>query len=305
MKTDSFVTRHVGPQEDDLNSMLNVIGVDTIDELIAQTVPAGIRLKEELDLPPAMSEYEYLGHLKNLAKKNKVFRTYIGLGYNESITPSVIKRNILENPGWYTAYTPYQAEIAQGRMEALLNFQTMVCDLTGMELANASLLDEGTAAAEAKGMFFHTRSKEAVKNNVCRFFVSENCFPQTIDILRTRSKPLGIELIVGDEQLFSPDETYFGALLQYPDVHGAVLDYRNIVNMCHRHEIKVAVAADLLSLTLLTPPGEWDADCVVGSTQRFGVPMGYGGPHAAYFATGANFKRDIPGRIIGLSIDAA
>ena len=301
----SFADRHNGPDNAQVQQMLKKVGAKSVNDLISKIIPETIRLPKPLNLPPAQSEFDYLNELKAIASENLLFKNYIGLGYYNTIVPGVIKRNIFENPGWYTAYTPYQAEIAQGRMEALLNFQTMVCDLTGMELANASLLDEGTAAAEAMGMFFHTRSKEAVKNNVCRFFVSENCFPQTIDILRTRSKPLGIELIVGDEQLFSPDESSFGALLQYPDEHGAVLDYRNIVNMCHRHEIKVAVAADLLSLTLLTPPGEWDADCVVGSTQRFGVPMGYGGPHAAYFATGANFKRDIPGRIIGLSIDAA
>lgn len=301
----SFADRHNGPDNAQVQQMLKKVGAKSINDLISKIIPETIRLAKPLNLPAAQSEFDYLNELKAIASENLLFKNYIGLGYYNTIVPGVIKRNIFENPGWYTAYTPYQAEIAQGRMEALLNFQTMVCDLTGMELANASLLDEGTAAAEAMGMFFHTRSKEAVKNNVCRFFVSENCFPQTIDVLRTRSKPLGIELIVGDEQLFSPDETYFGALLQYPDVHGSVLDYRNIVNMCHRHEIKVVVAADLLSLALLTPPGEWGADCVVGSTQRFGVPMGYGGPHAAYFATGANFKRDIPGRIIGLSIDAA
>ncbi len=301
----SFADRHNGPDNAQVQQMLKKVGAKSINDLISKIIPETIRLAKPLNLPTEQSEFDYLNELKAIASENLLFKNYIGLGYYNTIVPGVIKRNIFENPGWYTAYTPYQAEIAQGRMEALLNFQTMVCDLTGMELANASLLDEGTAAAEAMGMFFHTRSKEAVKNNVCRFFVSENCFPQTIDVLRTRSKPLGIELIVGDEQLFSPDETYFGALLQYPDVHGAVLDYRNIVNMCHRHEIKVVVAADLLSLALLTPPGEWGADCVVGSTQRFGVPMGYGGPHAAYFATGANFKRDIPGRIIGLSIDAA
>ncbi|MBS1764802.1 MAG: aminomethyl-transferring glycine dehydrogenase [Bacteroidetes bacterium] len=301
----TFADRHNGPDNSQVQKMLKKVGAKSVNELISKIIPETIRLGKPLNLPAAQSEFDYLNELKATASENMLFKNYIGLGYYNTIVPGVIKRNIFENPGWYTAYTPYQAEIAQGRMEALLNFQTMVCDLTGMELANASLLDEGTAAAEAMGMFFHTRSKEAVKNNVCRFFVSENCFPQTIDILRTRSKPLGIELVVGDEQLFSPDETYFGALLQYPDLNGHVLDYSNIVKLCHRHEIKVVVAADLLSLVLLTPPGEWGADCVVGSTQRFGVPMGYGGPHAAFFATGNAFKRDIPGRIIGLSIDAA
>ncbi|HLV62288.1 aminomethyl-transferring glycine dehydrogenase [Galbibacter sp.] len=303
MKTDSFVTRHVGPQEDDLNSMLNVIGVDTIDELIAQTVPAGIRLKEELDLPPAMSEYEYLGHLKNLAKKNKVFRTYIGLGYNESITPSVIKRNILENPGWYTAYTPYQAEIAQGRLEALLNFQTMVCDLTGMEIANASLLDEGTAAAEAMSMLFSVRSRDQKKNGSNKFFVSDLVLPQTISILKSHAVPLGIELHIAAYENFDFSSDYFGALLQYPGKFGAVYNYQEFVAKANSNNIKVAVAADILSLVSLIPPGEFGAEVVVGTTQRFGIPLGYGGPHAAFFATKEAYKRNIPGRIIGVTKD--
>lgn len=303
MKTDSFVTRHVGPQEDDLNSMLNVIGVDTIDELIAQTVPAGIRLKDELDLPPAMSEYEYLGHLKNLAKKNKVFRTFIGLGYHESITPSVIKRNILENPGWYTAYTPYQAEIAQGRLEALLNFQTMVCDLTGMEIANASLLDEGTAAAEAMSMLFSVRSRDQKKNGANKFFVSDQVLPQTISILKSHAAPLDIELQIDTYENFDFSSDYFGALLQYPGKFGAVYNYHEFVAKANENEIKVAVAADILSLVSLTPPGEFGAEVVVGTTQRFGIPLGYGGPHAAYFATKEAYKRNIPGRIIGVTRD--
>ncbi len=284
--------------------MLATIGVKSVNDLIAKIIPELIRLQKPLNLPEAMSEFEYLNELKATASENQVFKNFIGMGYYNTIVPGVIKRNIFENPGWYTAYTPYQAEIAQGRMEALLNFQTMVCDLTGMQIANASLLDEGTAAAEAMVMFYYTRSKEAEKKNACKFFVSENCFPQTIDVLRTRSKPLDIELVVGDEQLFSPDDSFFGALLQYPDAIGNVLDYKNIVNMCHRHEVRVCVAADILSLVLLTPPGEWGADCVVGSTQRFGVPMGYGGPHAAYFATHDVYKRNLPGRIIGMSVDA-
>jgi len=284
--------------------MLATIGVKSVNDLIAKIIPELIRLQKPLNLPEAMSEFEYLNELKATASENQVFKNFIGMGYYNTIVSGVIKRNIFENPGWYTAYTPYQAEIAQGRMEALLNFQTMVCDLTGMQIANASLLDEGTAAAEAMVMFYYTRSKEAEKKNACKFFVSENCFPQTIDVLRTRSKPLDIELVVGDEQLFSPDDSFFGALLQYPDAIGNVLDYKNIVNMCHRHEVRVCVAADILSLVLLTPPGEWGADCVVGSTQRFGVPMGYGGPHAAYFATHDVYKRNLPGRIIGMSVDA-
>jgi glycine dehydrogenase len=303
MKTDSFVTRHVGPQEEDLNSMLGLIGVSTIEELIAQTVPEGIRLKNELDLPPAMSEYEYLGHLKTLARKNKVFKTYIGLGYNESITPSVIKRNILENPGWYTAYTPYQAEIAQGRLEALLNFQTMLCDLTGMEIANASLLDEGTAAAEAMSMLFSVRSRDQKKNEAIKFFVSDQVLPQTISILKSHAEPLGIELHIDSNENFDFSRAYFGALLQYPGKFGAVYNYSEFVAKANENEIKVAVAADILSLVNLTPPGEFGAEVVVGTTQRFGIPLGYGGPHAAYFATKDAYKRNIPGRIIGVTKD--
>ncbi|WP_417361780.1 aminomethyl-transferring glycine dehydrogenase [Galbibacter sp.] len=303
MKTDSFVTRHVGPQEEDLNSMLGLIGVSTIEELIAQTVPEGIRLKNELDLPPAMSEYEYLGHLKTLARKNKVFKTYIGLGYNESITPSVIKRNILENPGWYTAYTPYQAEIAQGRLEALLNFQTMLCDLTGMEIANASLLDEGTAAAEAMSMLFSVRSRDQKKNEAIKFFVSDQVLPQTISILKSHAEPLGIELCIDSNENFDFSRAYFGALLQYPGKFGAVYNYSEFVAKANENEIKVAVAADILSLVNLTPPGEFGAEVVVGTTQRFGIPLGYGGPHAAYFATKDAYKRNIPGRIIGVTKD--
>lgn len=303
MKTDSFVTRHVGPQEENLSSMLGLIGVNTIEELIAQTVPEGIRLKNELDLPPAMSEYEYLGHLKTLARKNKVFKTYIGLGYNESITPSAIKRNILENPGWYTAYTPYQAEIAQGRLEALLNFQTMLCDLTGMELANASLLDEGTAAAEAMSMLFSVRSRDQKKNGAVKFFVSDEVLPQTISILKSHAVPLGIELHVDAFENFDFSKAYYGALLQYPGKYGAVHNYSAFVAKANENEIKVAVAADILSLVKLTPPGEFGAEVVVGTTQRFGIPLGYGGPHAAYFATKDEYKRNIPGRIIGVTKD--
>lgn len=303
MKTDSFVTRHVGPQEDDLNSMLDIIGVKNIEELITQTLPDGIRLKNELDLPVAMSEYEYLGHLKKLARKNKVYKTYIGLGYHESITPSVIKRNILENPGWYTAYTPYQAEIAQGRLEALLNFQTMVCDLTGMELANASLLDEGTAAAEAMSMLYSVRSREQKKNGTNKFFVSDQVLPQTISILKSHAAPLEIELHVDSYENFDFSNSYFGALLQYPGKFGAVYNYSEFVAKANENAIKVAVAADILSLVNLTPPGEFGAEVVVGTTQRFGIPLGYGGPHAAFFATKDAYKRNIPGRIIGVTKD--
>lgn len=301
----SFADRHIGPDEKQVKHMLKAVGVSSVNELISRIIPPSIRITQELDLPAAQSEFDYLNELRNIASENQVFKNYIGLGYYNTIVPGVIKRNIFENPGWYTAYTPYQAEIAQGRMEALLNYQTLVCDLTGMEIANASLLDESTAAAEAMSMFFHTRSKEAEKRNANKFFVSSNAFPQTIDVLLTRSMPLGIELVIGDEQEFSPDGTFFGALLQYPDANGSVNDYKNIVNMAHNHEIKVVVAADIMSLVLLTPPGEWGADCVVGTSQRFGVPMGYGGPHAAFFATREVYKRDIPGRIIGMSVDAA
>lgn len=304
MRTNKFSARHIGPREKDMKEMLSAVGVASMDELMEQTIPSKIRLKEELNLDAPLSEYDYLNHIKELSKKNRVFKSYIGLGYYNTILPSVIKRNIFENPGWYTAYTPYQAEISQGRLEALLNYQTMVLDLTGMEIANASLLDEGTAAAEAMIMALNSRSKQAKKVDANQFFVSDKCFPQTIDILKTRSTPLNIELIIGDYQSFEFNEKVFGGLLQYPDVTGNINDYKNFVAKAHANESLIAVAADLLSLTLLTPPGEWGADIIVGTTQRFGVPMGYGGPHAAYFATKESYKRAIPGRIIGVSIDA-
>jgi glycine dehydrogenase len=303
MKTDSFVTRHIGPQEDDLNKMLDIIGVKSIEELITQTLPDGIRLKNELDLPKALSEYEYLGHLKKLSRKNKVYKTYIGLGYHESVTPSVIKRNILENPGWYTAYTPYQAEIAQGRLEALLNFQTMVCDLTAMEIANASLLDEGTAAAEAMSMLYSVRSREQKKNGNNKFFVSDQVLPQTISILKSHAVPLEIELHIDSCDNFDFSTDYFGALLQYPGKFGEIHNHSQFVAKANENGIKVAVAADILSLVSLTPPGEFGAEVVVGTTQRFGIPLGYGGPHAAFFATKEAYKRNIPGRIIGVTKD--
>ena len=304
MITNKFSNRHIGPRGNDTQEILSTVGASSIDELIEQTIPNKIRLSKELNLAPAMSEYEYLNHINELGKKNSVNKSYIGLGYYNTITPSVIKRNIFENPGWYTAYTPYQAEISQGRLEALLNFQTMVLDLTGMELANSSLLDEGTAAAEAMIMAFNNRSRAAKKLGANKFFVSDKCFPQTIDILKTRSNPLEIELIIGDANTFEFNETVFGALLQYPDITGEINNYKSFVDRAHANESIVAVAADLMSLALLTPPGEWGADVVVGSTQRFGVPMGYGGPHAGYFATKESYKRAIPGRIIGVSIDA-
>jgi glycine dehydrogenase len=304
MEEGSFLSRHIGPDSAELKEMLEVIGVNSLDSLIDETIPSGIRLKKPLELPDAVSEYKFLEELRTIAGQNRVFKSYIGLGYYDCITPSVIQRNVFENPSWYTPYTPYQSEISQGRLEALLNFQTMVVDLTGMEIANASLLDEGTAAAEAMTMLYRLRDKKAVEKNANVFFVSKMCFPQTIEVLRTRAKPLGIELIIGDHSGFKFDERVFGAIVQYPDCDGCVCDYSDFISKAHRAGARVVVAADLLSLTLLTPPGEFGADVVVGSTQRFGVPMGYGGPHAAYFATRDEFKRQVPGRIIGVSIDS-
>ena len=304
MKQDVFVDRHIGPRQEDISRMLEAVGVSSIDELIAQTIPESIRMKKPLDLPSAMTEVEYAEHIQSIGKKNKLFRSYIGLGYYDCVVPNVIKRNVLENPGWYTAYTPYQAEIAQGRLEALLNFQTMVCDLTGMPIANASLLDEATAAAEAMIMLYNARSRAAVKAGVNKFFVSADCFPQTIDLLHTRSKPLGIELTIGEHDEVHLSDDYFGALLQYPSVNGYVKDLKTFTDRAHEAGVAVAVAADLMSLVLLKSPGSWGADVVVGNTQRFGVPLGYGGPHAAFFATKDEFKRHIPGRIIGVSLDS-
>jgi glycine dehydrogenase len=283
--------------------MLEKVNSATIKELIDETIPKKIHLTAQMNLPQALSESRFIEHMKDIAQKNKNYRSYIGLGYYNTILPGVIQRNILENPGWYTAYTPYQAEIAQGRLEALLNFQTMVMDLTAMELANASLLDEGTAAAEAMAMLFGSRSREQKREKSIKFFVSELCFPQTIEIIKTRAVPLGIELVVGNHNDITLDNLYFGCILQYPAKYGAVLDYSDYVSSAKEYNIGIVVAADLLSLTLLTPPGEWGADVVVGTTQRFGIPMGYGGPHAAYFATFDKFKRNIPGRIIGVSKD--
>lgn len=303
MNTFSFASRHIGPRENDLQEMLNTVGVDSMDQLIYETLPDDIRLKKDLDLAPAMSEHEYLSHNIALAAKNKVFRTYIGLGYHQSITPAVIQRNILENPGWYTAYTPYQAEIAQGRLEALLNFQTVIADLTGMELANASLLDESTAAAEAMSLLFEVRDRDQKKNGVNKFFVSEEVLPQTIDVLKTRAIPLDIELVIGDHEAFDFSKEFFGAFLQYPGKLGHVFDYANFVAKAKENNIKTAVAADLLALVKLRAPGEFGVDAVVGTSQRFGIPLGYGGPHAAYFATREEYKRNIPGRIIGVTKD--
>jgi len=302
--TDQFVNRHNGPRAADIAAMLKKIGASSVDELIAQTVPASIRLKQPLNLPGGMSEFQYHKHLRAIAAKNKDFSSYIGLGYYNTILPAVIQRNILENPGWYTAYTPYQAEISQGRLEALLNFQTMIMDLTGMEIANASLLDEGTAAAEAMAMLYNNRSRDAAAKGANKFFVSHECLPQTIDILKTRSAPMGIELVIGDFRTVVLDSTIYGALLQYPTADGKVHDYADFVAKAKANGTSIAVAADILSLVLLTPPGEWGADVVVGNSQRFGVPMGYGGPHAAFFACKDAYKRTMPGRIIGVSVDA-
>ncbi len=304
MITNNFARRHNGPYGDEIGKMLEKTGVTSLEQLIDQTVPQSIRMKAPLDLPKGMNEYQYLNHIKDIGSRNKLYKTFIGMGYYNTITPGVILRNILENPGWYTAYTPYQAEISQGRLEALLNFQTMIADLTGLPIANASLLDEGTAAAEAMIMFFNSRTRDAVKRNANQFFVSTDLFPQTIDVIKTRALPLGIELVFGKHTEFLFKDKVFGAILQYPDQKGQVNDYREWVEKAHQNDTAIAVAADLLSLTLLTPPGEWGADVVLGSSQRFGIPMGYGGPHAAFFAAKEDYKRQIPGRIIGISVDA-
>ena len=298
-KLSSFVPRHIGPNSDDIQQMLKVLGFSSLDALINQTVPQAIRLKRSLKLPEAESEYAALASLKKVAAKNQVFRSYIGMGYYDSITPPVIGRNILENPGWYTAYTPYQPEIAQGRLQALLNFQTLIIDLTGLEIANASLLDEATAAAEAMNLSYGVS-----KNQANAYFVSGECHPQTIDVLQTRAQPLGIKIIVGDHQTFDFEQPIFGAVLQYPATDGTIYDYRAFIEKAHAKGALVTVAADPLSLTLLTPPGEFGADIAVGSTQRFGIPLGFGGPHAAYFATKEEYKRLVPGRIVGVSKDA-
>ena len=304
MKTDAFALRHIGPRESDLNHMFKTIGVENLDQLIYETIPNDIRLKNDLNLDMPMTEYEYLSHIQELGQKNKLFKSYIGLGYHPTIVPAVIQRNIFENPGWYTAYTPYQAEIAQGRLEAILNFQTMVMELTGMEIANASLLDEGTAAAEAMALLYDVRTRDQKKNNTCKFFVSEEILPQTLSVLQTRSTPIGVELVIGNHETFDFSSDFFGAILQYPGKFGQVNDYAAFIAKANEKEIKVAVAADILSLAKLTSPGEMGASVVVGTTQRFGIPMGFGGPHAAYFATKEEYKRSMPGRIIGVSIDA-
>ena len=301
MKT--FADRHIGISASDLSIMLKQINAGSLEQLIAETIPADIRLGKPMDLPSPMSEAEVLDHLQELADTNEVYRQFIGLGYHETILPSVIKRNILENPGWYTAYTPYQAEIAQGRLEALLNYQTVITDLTGMELANASLLDESTAAAEAMTMLYDLRSRAQKKDEVLDFFVDEQILPQTLSLLQTRSTPLGIKLVVGDLSSAKLDANFFGALVQYPGKYGAIPDLKRFKQRCEQHDIRIAVAADIMSLVVLEAPGHYGVDVVVGTTQRFGIPLGYGGPHAAFFATKSEYKRSIPGRIIGKTVD--
>ncbi|QEH43326.1 aminomethyl-transferring glycine dehydrogenase [Chitinophaga sp. XS-30] len=300
----AFIGRHIGPNEAETREMLGKIGIGSLEELINKTVPAAIRMQGDLDIPEAVSEFAYLGELKDISLKNKVFRNYIGQGYYDTITPSVILRNIFENPGWYTQYTPYQAEISQGRLESLLNFQTMVSDLTALPIANASLLDEATAAAEAMTMFFNALNKDHDHITRGKFFVDERIFPQTKDVVITRANPLHIEVVFGDYATADINGDFFGALVQYPDAEGNVADYRAFIEKVHAAGAYVAMATDLLALTLLTPPGELGADVAVGSAQRFGVPLGFGGPHAAFFSTKDEFKRAIPGRIIGISIDA-
>ncbi len=304
MNPNYLYNRHIGLTDDEIKEVVKEIGFETLDQLIENTVPADIRLKKPLHLPEPLAEDKYLEYIKKLASKNQVFKSYIGMGYYDTHTPSVILRNIFENPSWYTSYTPYQAEISQGRLEALLNYQTMIVSLTGMELANASLLDEGTAAAEAMTMMYNLRSRKVVKEGVNKLFVDNNLFPQTLAVIKTHAYPIGVEVVSGNYQTTELDESFFGAILQYPAADGKVEDYSGLVASWKEKDIKVAVAADLMSLVILTPPGQWGADIVFGNTQRFGQPMGYGGPHAAYFATLEKYKRNVPGRIIGVSVDA-
>ncbi|MDX1686228.1 MAG: glycine dehydrogenase (aminomethyl-transferring), partial [Saprospiraceae bacterium] len=303
-RNDRFVNRHLGVSREEIKEMLKIVGADSVDALIDESIPRGIRLKDDIKIDPALTEYEYLRELRSKAEKNKPFRHFIGQGYYNTITPSVILRNIFQNPGWYTPYTPYQAEIAQGRLEALLNFQTMVSELTGFPMANASLLDEGTAAAEAMAMLFDQKNKRNKENPVSKIFVDQNVFDQTIDVLRTRAMPLDIEVEVGDWQSMNIDGSqYFAVLIQYPDDRGNIHDYSSFSEKLKGEDIYLIAAADILALTLLATPASWGADVAIGTTQRFGVPMGFGGPHAAYFATTEKFKRQIPGRIIGVSVD--
>lgn len=304
MMKNEFTKRHNGPGTKEVAKMLETIGVKSMDELIDKTLPKAIRFKTPLDLPEGMSEYDYLSNVKALLSKNKLYKSYIGMGFYNTHTPAVILRNIFENPGWYTSYTPYQAEISQGRLEALLNYQTMISSLTGMTVSNASMLDEATAAGEMMLMFFNSRSRDAVKNQVCKYFVSEDVLTTSVAVMKTNAAPLGIELVIGKADEIEFDDTYFGAMVQYPNQHGAIHDYSSFVAKAKSHNIFVGVACDLMALTMLTPPGEWGADCVMGNTQRFGIPMGYGGPAAGFFACKEDFKRQMPGRIIGITIDA-
>ena len=304
MDTTKFVNRHVGITAEDLPDMLKTVGVNTLDELIDQTIPANIRLKQPLNLPEPMTEREFAEHINELASKNEVFTSYIGMGWYDTVCPAPIQRNVFENPVWYTSYTPYQAEVSQGRLEALLNFQTVICDLTGLPLANCSLLDEATAAAEAATMFFGARSRAQVKAGANVLFVDEKVFASTLAVIHTRTIPQGMKIVTGDYKTFSFTPEVFGAIVQYPNADGSIEDYREFIGHAQENGTKVAVAADLMSLVLLTPPGEWGADVVFGSSQRFGIPMFYGGPSAAYFATKDEYKRAIPGRIIGISKDA-
>ncbi|MEO7135561.1 MAG: glycine dehydrogenase (aminomethyl-transferring), partial [Vicinamibacterales bacterium] len=300
---DTFAPRHIGPRGEDVAAMLKAVGASSLDQLIDEAIPPSIRLKTPLQLPPAESESAYFARLKTIAKKNKVLRSFIGLGYNDTLTPSVIRRMVFENPGWYTPYTPYQAEIAQGRLESLLNFQTMVSDLTGMAMANASLLDEGTAAGEAMALLHRVQGKK-LGHAAGTFLVSDRCFPQTVAVLRSRAEPLGITLeIVRSDQMNFDAPGVFGALVQYPCEAGSLYDLKPFIDKAHVAGVKVAVATDLLALTLATSPGEAGADVVFGNSQRFGVPLGFGGPHAAFFATSQEFVRHMPGRVIGVSID--
>lgn len=304
IKNDKFGWRHIGPRSQEIEFMLKSIGVNSMEELIEQTVPKNIRLEKPLELGPGLSERQYYRKIHDLAQMNAVFNTYIGMGYYDTITPAVILRNVFENPVWYTSYTPYQAEISQGRLEALLNYQTVICDFTGFKLANASLLDEATAAAEAMIMMHNTRSREQQKSNANTLLVDQKIWPQTLDVLMTRAKPLHIEIKLCDYKTLGFNNSVFGVMVQYPNSDGSIEDYKSLVEITHKNDCKIAVAADLLSLALLTPPGEWGADICFGSSQRFGIPMGYGGPHAAFFAAKEEYKRSIPGRIIGISKDA-
>ena len=302
MYKENFSRRHIGPSTSELNDMLKIIGVKSIEDLLSQTIPEKIRLKSDLDIPDAISEMEFLKEIKKFSTLNKNFKTYIGLGYHDTFTPSVIQRNILENPGWYTAYTPYQPEIAQGRLEALLNFQTMICDLTKMEIANASLLDEGTSAAEAMIMMYNNRSKDQKSQNISRFFVDSNILPQTLSVLKTRAYPLGIEIVIDEIDNINSDDC-FGCIIQYPGKKGNLPNINKFLSSIKNEDFKTVLAVDIMSLVIIEPPNPEKIDVVVGTTQRFGIPLGYGGPHAAFFATKEKYKRNIPGRIIGVTKD--